>query len=637
MFCDWIQFDAMNSYGVPAVAGLANLGLPAAFDGPHHRDSRAMSLRRLLTSHTSSESLLSSCPSSPLTPHGSFEFGGSVRSNDNGSTLNLLNLVVEEDSENDSENDSDDSSHAAVAAMRVRFLLSFDDSCYLLAQRLHEDLSARGFAVHAPPPPPEDTTDHDAVQRNIQAHEDALRWAAAEKNGKMILLVTPESVGRPSGVCLNDISAAMAAGLGFVPLMVRQCEIPLSICRIQWLDLSDCLIYHRSLAESDNKSLVATAAINELRYATRREQLVTALTGRLDHDGQQARLFSLLSPFSFQLQISQLTQRFTGRAWLFETIRDWIDAPHSSSKVFWVTGQIGAGKTSVAAKMVQTIPEIAAFHFALQEDDQTQLARRCVLSLAYQLTTQLPAYAVFLQTGEPLEEIVPVSSVQSLITHLLITPLNAIARPKSDKPLILLIDGLEHLASNTGGAGGGGPPPLRPMLGGEDPGSEECLVSLLPSLIARLPSWVRVILLSREDHTIVMKLQDYSPSVSLDRREQENEEDIRGFVDAALCSPSHSKHGSTQRHRSPSITSSFAESAPAASSPSVCKISSEQVELITKRSEGLFLYAVNIVQSIEEGRLSVDQLASLPLGLGGYLRQFFESHFDDTTYKVPQV
>ncbi|KAJ0400458.1 hypothetical protein P43SY_004807 [Pythium insidiosum] len=587
-------FDSMTAYGVPAIAGVENLGLFAAFEASHHRDARAASLHRLLSQRSSDSLLCASAEPSPtaaaVSPQ-SITLQAKAPSETNVLALAASNAppAAEQDAA------AADAAETERLALQVRYMFSFDDSCFELARRLHADLAALGFQVCAPPPPPV-AGDAASLEASRRAHEDALAWAAAEKNGKMVLLVTPESVGRPSGVCLNDISAAMAAGLGFVPLMVRQCEIPLSICRIQWLDLSDALVYAAS----------AAPAINEPRYAARRDQLVTALKGKLDHEGQQARLFSLLAPFSFQQQISQRTARFAGRDWLFDALRQWLDAPSASAgagaAVFWITGPIGSGKTSAAARMVQSLPEIAACHFALPEDEQTHSARRCVLSLAFQLTTQLPEYTAFLQAGEPLEEIVPVSSVQALLTHLLVTPLNAIARPANDKPLLLLLDGLEHLVAKASGSSSGAPPTMAPTPArrGSRGRSDDCLVSLLPSLVARLPSWVRVVLLSREDHAILLRLQGLSPNVALDRHMAENDADIRAFVEGAL------------------------RATPAAAP--------EHVELIARRSEGLFLYAVNIVQSIEDGRLALDQLASLPLGMGGYLRQFFDSHFDDAAY-----
>ncbi|RLN85782.1 hypothetical protein BBJ28_00017334, partial [Nothophytophthora sp. Chile5] len=389
-------FDSMTSYGVPAVAGLANLGLFPGYDTPHHETPRGNSIRRLLSpspslsphshafsfdalpikqdaSHT--QSLTLEIPVSPIKhPHTS-ETPATLASEKSAPASPFVSdrCGVSEEGKTDQE--------VEMASRKARYVLSYDESCYVLAQQIYDDLTAAGFSVFplpspSPSPPANgsltgvDPVGLEDVHATVNTHEDALRWASAEKNGKLILLLTSESVGRPRGVSLNDVSAAMAAGLGFVPLLVRPCEIPLSICRIQWLDMTDCLLYGSS------------TSLNRVRYESRRAQLVAALEGgTLDHEGQQARLFSLLAPFSFQRQISQLTERFVGREWLFGRLQRWLQTSASPSssptsaelgsrRVFWVTGQIGSGKTSVAARMVQTCPEIAAFHFARQEDEQ---------------------------------------------------------------------------------------------------------------------------------------------------------------------------------------------------------------------------------------------------------------------------
>lgn len=596
-------FDSMTSYGIPAVAGLANLGLFPGFDGALTGTPRGNSVRRLLSPAGSfsplrkGSLLLNVCESKlnqpatlttgiPPSPQSLVEIVEDGKGLDGNSPPPVTAEPAGETMTDASE---------AKEFRSTRYVLSYDASCYVLAHQIHHDLTALGFFVFPLSPP----SAGDSKEGNeLTSHADGLQWAAAEKNGKLILLLTSESVGRPRGVSLNDVSAAMSAGLSFVPLLVRPCEIPLSICRIQWLDMTDCLIY--SGTGTDNTSL------NRVRYGIRRDQLVSALEGgTLDHEGQQTRLFSLLAPFSFQRQISQLTERFVGREWLFDLFQQWIQSSSTpdvgNQRVFWVVGQIGAGKTSIAARMVQSCPEIAAFHFARQEDEQTHNSRRCILSLAYQLTTQLPEYAHYLQSHEPLEEMVPVASFPELITHLLVGPLNAIARPS--KALVLLIDGLEWLVSETSSNS-----PTTPSLAGSLDKEEECLVSALPSIVSRLPEWVRLVLLSREDPAVLSKLHSFEPPrVTMDQFQQENDVDIRQFTSTAL-----SKISSTALEGS-------------ANSESIDNVA----ELIARRSEGIFLYAVNVVQAISEGRLQLHQVTELPVGMGACLQQFFVSHFSD--------
>ena len=150
-------------------------------------------------------------------------------------------------------------------------------------------------------------------------------------------------------------------------------------------------------------------------------------------------------------------------------------------------------------------------------------------------------------------------------------------------------------------------------------------------MIARLPPWVRLVLLTREDPQILNKLQPLTPSIVLDRFEQENRRDIRAFLEAALDPQAPAP---AVRRKSITTATGTATATPGSSVPATRpRLTPENLDFIAARSEGLFLYAVNIVQAIDEGRLALDQLASLPLGIGGYLRQFFDSHFEPQHYK----
>ncbi|KAG3119522.1 hypothetical protein PI124_g1188 [Phytophthora idaei] len=626
-------FDSITSYGVPAVAGLANLSLFPGFDDPHLDTPRSSSVRRLLSSSpTRGRSAILDVPveesskettSTLSTPSIQVDNAVSINEAESLGASSASPLVAEGSSATITEPKAEDDS--AVLCRKTRYVLSYDESCYVLAQQIYEDLTESGFSVF-----PVSAAGNTVIIKEDEAtgkdgpssREDALQWASAEKDGKLVLLLTAESVGRPHGASLNDVSAAMSAGLGFVPLLVRTCEIPLSICRIQWLDMTDCLLH-----SGDGFGNGVTARLNRVRYESRKDQLMSALEGTLDHEGQQARLFSLLSPFNFQRQISHLTENFIGREWLFQQFQRWVQGSSASNvtsstrelsnqRVFWVVGQIGSGKTSMAAYMAQSCPEIAAFHFATQEDEQTHNARRCILSLAYQLTTQLPEYAHYLQSHEPLEEMVPVASFVELVTHLLIGPLNAIARPSKYKSLVLLIDGVEWLIPASSSS------PMPPLSGGSwrESKDEECFVSMLPVLVSRLPEWVRIVLLSREEPPVLSKLHAFDPpDVSIEQFQHENDQDIRRYITQSLSK----LHLSDKDFEKAAVQIGT-------DSGNNHEFGMEQVvELIARRSEGLFLYAVNVVQAISEGRLRLHELVELPVGMGAYLQQFFASHFAD--------
>ena len=63
--------------------------------------------------------------------------------------------------------------------------------------------------------------------------EQGLDWAAAGPGGRVVLVMTPHSVRRPDGFCLNEIARALERRLPIVPVMLVWVQPPLSISRIQ--------------------------------------------------------------------------------------------------------------------------------------------------------------------------------------------------------------------------------------------------------------------------------------------------------------------------------------------------------------------------------------------------------------------
>ncbi|RHY37919.1 hypothetical protein DYB34_003801 [Aphanomyces astaci] len=371
---------------------------------------------------------------------------------------------------------------ASLHVEQSRYFLSYGDMCATLGRALYRDLVARGFHVH-----PQSQYPRKSVMAEHEEDDrlEALHWTHQLNSGKLVLFITPGSVGRPHGVCLNEISLAMTIGLNFVPLMIRQCEIPLSICRIQWLDMTDVSSFHTT-----------PWTLHHARYSTRREQLIAALNGRvgLDQEGQQARLFD-----------------------------EWVTSPPSNARrVFLLTGVIGSGKTALAAHIIQNRPEVVAFHLASHEGEQTQNGRRCVLNLVYQLTTQLPAYANVLKyvastytslymyvymwrsQKEPLEEVVFVRNLADLVQELLVAPLERIATPPSTMCF---------------------------------PCADDNLVAILTASMNRWPAWMRFVFTSREDPRVLSLLQAYmAPPIALDLACAQSKRDVREYLDTALGS-----------------------------------------------------------------------------------------------------
>jgi len=140
---------------------------------------------------------------------------------------------------------------------KLRIFISYGHDEYAgLADRIKNDLEQRGHEAWF-------DTDRIKPGKDFDWEiEKGLNWLTEDKSrARVLYLMTPHSVRRPNGFCLNELTFAMMKELLIFPVMVQMSEPPLSICRIQWLDMQECF-------PPDEK---------EVPYPTRFEKLLQAL------------------------------------------------------------------------------------------------------------------------------------------------------------------------------------------------------------------------------------------------------------------------------------------------------------------------------------------------------------------------
>ena len=350
-----------------------------------------------------------------------------------------------------------------------------------LAVRLCHDLKQRGHTAWF-------DTEHLHAGLDWESRiEHGLRELLADPaHSAVILLLTPHSVRRPDGYCLNEVAYALGKGLSIIPVMVVETELPLSICRVQWLDMRVCIPIHEK----------------ESLYQPLFERLLKALeVGLLDFEGTQSRLLQTLSPIRFSADIVKLLKDFTGRQWVFDEVDAWLADP-AGSKVFWITGGPGVGKSVISAWLRDHRREIAAFHFCDINSEEKRNPGKLVRSLVYQLSTQLPEYEARL-ARLPLESIVQeYSEAYTLFDKLLVQPL-ADNFPPPGHSVVVLIDALDEATYQ----------------------QKNEIVLLLSRCADKTPPWLRFLVTSRPEPEIVSALQQFSPHV-LDTARAEHLRDL---------------------------------------------------------------------------------------------------------------
>jgi WD40 repeat protein len=431
-----------------------------------------------------------------------------------------------------------------------RLFISYGhDEHATLAIRLRDDLKARGHDAWFDDERLNPGYDWEA------AIEKGIEWSAAGKpHAAMILLLTPHSVRRPDGYCLNEVARALGRGLLIIPLMVVDAEPPLSICRIQWLDMRPCI----PICEKESF------------YTPRFERLLKAIEeGQLDFEGAQQRLLKHLQPLPFEADVLHHLPRFIGREWVFAAIDAWLADPEPPHRVFWIKGGPGVGKTALSAVLANRRLEVAAMHLCKFGHKQKGDPRHVVLSLAYQLSTQLPDYEAAL-LAQNLDS-VPGDDARTLFDNLIVQPLTSQARP--NRTVVLLIDALDEAAGDHG---------FNPLAG------------FIASEFAKTPDWMRLIVTSRPDPSVTGPLQALRP-FEFDTDIEENRADIRAYLKREL------RHNLAGRDDSNAI-----------------------IERLLELSEGVFLYVERVCVDIRGGSLSLDRPGEFPQGLGGVYWQFFE-------------
>jgi tetratricopeptide (TPR) repeat protein len=432
-----------------------------------------------------------------------------------------------------------------------RIFLSYGHDRYAsFAERLKRDLKGLGHDVWF---------DAERLKPGVDWEryvEQGLAWAAEPgAAGCVVLLMTPHSVRRPDGYCLNELARATSKKIPIIPVMLAACEPPLSIARTQWLDMQGC-------AEDE-----PTKPFEPLF-----ERLLDALEHEnLDFEGAAAALLHLLSPPDFSADIRDRLKHFVGREWLFALLRTWLDEPNGS-RLFWITGGPGVGKSALAAQIAQRFREIAAFHACVHGNTSKADPRRVLMSIAYQLATQLPDYMERLARLD-LARVCSESNAQTLFDSLLVQPFAA-GFPAPDRTLALVIDALDEATQQ----------------------GENELAGLIAREFPRTPPWLRLVVTSRPEKEVRLPLQGFSPFV-LTTASEENRNDVRIYLGREL------------ERLSPG------------------GVAAETLDAIIDRSEGVFLYVVWVIREFDAGRLRLESVEKFPQGLGGIYLDFFQRQF----------
>lgn len=313
---------------------------------------------------------------------------------------------------------------------------------------------------------------------------------------RVVLTMTPHSVRRPDGYCLNELAKAMERQKTIIPVLLTDVPggAPTSICRIQYLDWRDAV----------------PAAQKPDRFRVRMVRLCEAIEqDKLDFEGGQQRLLRILQPLNYLGDIERHVARFHGRKALFERLRLWIDDPRAH-QVVWLCGGPGLGKSAVAAMLAHHWGETGAVHFCVAGHVDKGDPRRAILSVAYQLSTYLDTYRARLMALDLEREIE--KDARALFDALLVGPL-AGDFPEPEKPWLVVIDALDEATQ---------------------PDGSNDLAELVGQEWRKLPTWLRLAVTSQPDVEVQTWMSDVQV-ILMAGDDAEQRADVRAYLERELA------------------------------------------------------------------------------------------------------
>jgi hypothetical protein len=470
----------------------------------------------------------------------------------------------------------------------LRIFLSYGhDANEEIVRRIKADMEARGHDVWF------DKTE-------IKAGDDWRRVITDGilKSNRVLSFLSKHSTRDP-GVCRDEIAIAIGVKGGNIQTILveseQEVQPPVNIGHLQWLDMHDWKERRQrssgvppehpdSWEQWYQAKLAEIVRVVESDESRRFAGEIETLNGHLKPIKSEARICQLLS------------KGFYGRQWLFDAVEQWrcssrreeaqtktpeaqsllTSAATPPSRLFWIMGAPGVGKSAFAAQLTHTRGDtVIAAQFCEWDKPDHRNAARVVRSLAFQLATRLPDYRKLLLTLPEIAELDRKDAAE-LFDYLLANPLRSVIHGGRERYLIV-IDALDE-------AGEAGRKPL---------------VEMLARNAQRLPDWLGLVVTSRPEFDVKTPLQALNP-FPLDTRSESNRADLRDYLRRELASPLQNR-------------------------PDADRL----VEQILEKSEGVFLYVERFCDDVQRGHLSLDRPEQFPQGLGGIFCQYFQRQFPD--------
>ena len=312
-----------------------------------------------------------------------------------------------------------------------------------------------------------------------------------------------------------------------------------------------------------------TGEIKEERYKEKFQALINQLLkGSFDYTGYLRDLKSYLNPQNKLNDHAALIPNYVGRKWLEEKYEDWIKSPSST---LFIVGKPGCGKSAFSTHLCLTRPEIKGIHYCEYNDCASTNLASIIKTLAFYLLNEFDDYRELFSDIDLSK--LDTLSIDDLFSTLIKNPIRKMAGSVYNKTVVVIVDALDELNSK----------------------DVTKLLHLFATFKNEIPSWFKLLFTSRPNPAYLKELEAFHP-IEIELESSDNISDIREYLQ---------NEGNN--------------------------LSNEEIELIVKRSGGVFQYVKNVLEELDNNP-SYD-LNKLPIGLVGKYDEDFDKYFSDESFK----
>ena len=294
--------------------------------------------------------------------------------------------------------------------------------------------------------------------------------------------------------------------------------------------------------------------INDYNKALDKIVSIVSGTAEMGFADMDLMIKRCLKPISSDSEISRHSI-FMGREEVFKEFEDFMA---SSNNIWWIPASPGTGKTAFSAKLCVTYPDlIVGSHFCKFNILDKKDPKLIFTTLAYGLAQAYPEYETRLLNLNDLDKLFE-KTAESIFDYIFS---DVIYDLKPNRNYVMLIDALDEAS-----------------FGGNN---EVCAILQRACSRGRIPSWLKFVLTSRNESEITTNLS----SVALISKQFDctTEESIEQFYRSAFPG-----------------------------------VDDDKIEILLNKSEGSFLYAVEIVKKIKANVLTLSNINLLPPGIYGF-------------------